>query len=245
MLVNIGMPVYNTDPSFILEAVDSIKSQTFTDWKLIIIDDGSDNAKTKQLLEKLSNPKIKIIYNKTNMGIAPTRKRIIKNLDPDCEFLAFLDSDDMMTPARLEIQIEHLNKNPSVDILGTQVAIYPSSGIFIGAEKHWEDKFITNHPEVIDKEVVDNSYWFINNPSCMIRKQVLEAVEYPSSDHKPFGLEDYEFWCKCFAAGFRIENLKECLTIYRLHENQISTNSDQQELKMAILKKIKNKYIKP
>lgn len=242
MLVNIGMPLYNTKSSFVVEAVDSVKNQTFTDWKLIIIDDCSDNPETKQLLKKLSSPKIKIIYNKTNMGIAPTRKKIISNLDPDCKFLAFLDSDDMMTPARLEIQVEHLNKNPSIDILGTQMAVYPSSGIFSERTKYWEGRFITNLPDVINKEVINNSYWFINNPSCMIRKKVLEAIEYPCSDHDPFGLADYEFWCKCFAEGFKTENLKECLTIYRLHENQIS-NSNQHELKQQKLKNIKNMYI--
>jgi|14BtaG_2_1085337.scaffolds.fasta_scaffold00185_26 glycosyltransferase involved in cell wall biosynthesis len=243
MLVNIGMPLYNTKPSFVVEAIDSIKNQTFTDWNLIIINDCSSNPETISLLKQLEKePKITIINNKINIGIAPTRKRIIESLDSDCKFLAFLDSDDMMTPARLEIQVEHLNKNPSIDILGTQMAVYPSSGIFSERTKYWEGRFITSLPDVVDKEVVNSSYWFINNPSCMIRKKVLEAVEYPCSDHDPFGLADYEFWCKCFAAGFKIENLKECLTIYRLHENQIS-NSNQHELKQRKLKNIKNMYI--
>jgi len=106
-LVSIIMPSWNTG-MFIAESIQSVLGQTYTNWELIIVDDcSSDN--TDDVVASYSDPRIKYYHNKINSGAALTRNKALR--EAQGEWIAFLDSDDLWTPEKLEKQIGFMKEN--------------------------------------------------------------------------------------------------------------------------------------
>lgn len=106
MKVSIIMPTYNVG-DIVLETIDSVLKQTYTNWELIIIDDASDDN-TPQILECIAktDSRIKLVLSKTNGGAGVSRNLGLDNMSG--RFIAFLDSDDIWERTKLEKQIEHM-----------------------------------------------------------------------------------------------------------------------------------------
>ncbi|MBL1264891.1 glycosyltransferase family 2 protein [Candidatus Methylomicrobium oryzae] len=107
-LISVIIPTYNRAP-FVCEAIDSVFSQTFTDYEIIVVDDGSTDS-TKEVLEKYQD-KIKYIYQE-NSGVSAARNAGIKNSTGS--WLAFLDSDDKWMPQYLSTQVEWVRRFPDI-----------------------------------------------------------------------------------------------------------------------------------
>lgn len=106
-LVSIIMPSWNTD-KFIAETIQSVIDQTYTNWELIIVDDcSSDN--TNQIVASFEDKRIKYLHNEKNLGAALTRNKALR--EAKGEWIAFLDSDDLWMPEKLEHQIDFMNEN--------------------------------------------------------------------------------------------------------------------------------------
>lgn len=106
-LVSIIMPSWNTE-RFIAEAIQSVLDQTYTNWELIIVDDcSSDN--TDEVVASFKDERIKYLHNKKNSGAALTRNKALR--EAKGEWIAFLDSDDLWMPEKLEHQIDFMDKN--------------------------------------------------------------------------------------------------------------------------------------
>lgn len=106
-LVSIIMPSWNTE-RFIAETIQSVLDQTYTNWELIIVDDcSSDN--TDEVVASFKDERIKYLHNKKNSGAALTRNKALR--EAKGEWIAFLDSDDLWMPEKLEHQIDFMNKN--------------------------------------------------------------------------------------------------------------------------------------
>lgn len=113
-MVSIILCTYNR-ASLLTNAIRSVQEQTYRDWELIIIDDGSTD-KTKPLVRKFQSKDKRIIYHfQTNKGLAKARNEGIKQSTGD--YLCFVDSDDELAPMHLETRLFCLSKNPSVDFL--------------------------------------------------------------------------------------------------------------------------------
>ena len=106
-LVSIIMPSWNTG-EFIAESIQSVLNQTYTNWELIIIDDCSSDD-TDQIIESFNDERIKYLKNEKNCGAALTRNRGLR--EARGEWIAFLDSDDLWMPEKLEHQIDFMKKN--------------------------------------------------------------------------------------------------------------------------------------
>ena len=109
-LVSIIMPTYNAS-EFLVSSIESIIKQTYTNWELLISDDASTNAKTKDILinyEK-SDSRIKVFFLKENKGPAAARNNSIK--EAKGKYIAFCDSDDRWKPNKLEKQIAFMTKS--------------------------------------------------------------------------------------------------------------------------------------
>ncbi len=106
-LVSIIMPSWNT-ASFIEEAIQSVINQTYKKWELIIVDDCSTDD-TEKVVASFNDERIKFFLNKKNSGAALTRNKAMR--EAQGEWIAFLDSDDLWTPNKLEHQIEFMKKN--------------------------------------------------------------------------------------------------------------------------------------
>ena len=106
-LVSIIMPAYNS-ARFIGEAINSVLAQTYTNWELLIVDDCSKDS-TAEIVAAFSDPRIHYQRNVNNMGAAETRNQALKRAQG--RYIAFLDSDDLWEPEKLEKQIAFMEKN--------------------------------------------------------------------------------------------------------------------------------------
>ena len=106
-LVSIIMPSYNT-ADYIEETIQSVLNQTYTNWELLIVDDCSNDS-TLQILENYNDERIKVFVNEQNSGAAVSRNKALR--EAKGQWIAFLDSDDLWSPEKLEKQISFMEKN--------------------------------------------------------------------------------------------------------------------------------------
>ena len=107
-LVSIIMPSYNT-ASFIAESIQSVLAQSYTDWELIIVDDCSPDNTDDVVKPYLSDERIKYLKNEKNRGAAVSRNRALR--EAEGKWIAFLDSDDLWMPEKLQKQVGFMEKN--------------------------------------------------------------------------------------------------------------------------------------
>lgn len=212
-MISIVIPIYNTEPSFFAECMESVYRQTFQDFEVIVVDNGSEQSKIDEYLKICDNPKVRFlncerVEDAKNISIA-INKGV---LDSRFKLIARMDSDDIMHQDRLRKQFNYF-RNEKVDILGGQVA-------FIGSS------MIKSHPSLIDVEYCLKNDWIMNHPTVMFKKhKILDAGLYR---FKPNYIpEDFELWTRCLSKGCIIKNLQEVLVFYRLLRNSQSKKDQQ------------------
>lgn len=200
-LVSILLPVYNGAP-YLEDAIQSILSQTYSNFECIIIDDGSTDE-SSSIIEKIRDPRIRV-YNQANQGLAATLNRAIELAKG--EYLARQDQDDISLPERFEKQIAFLESHPDYGMVGTWASIWEGN-------KETERKHM--HPT---ETLILKFELLFNNPfvhsSMMIRRSVFKKVGLYSTDKSRQPPEDYELWSR-IAREYKIANIPELLHIYR------------------------------
>lgn len=204
--VSVLMPVYNCSDT-ISEAIECIIEQEYTNWELIICDDGStDNTVSiiENYLRKYSE-KIKLIKNEKNMGLNFTLNRCLKLARG--KYIARMDGDDLCSPDRFSIEIKELEKNEDIAIISTDMEFFDESGV-------WGR---ISHPDYpTPKDFIKESP-FCHAP-CMVRKEAYDAVDGYTVDKKLLRVEDYHLWIKMYAAGFKGKNIHTAL--YQMRDNR-------------------------
>lgn len=125
-LISVIMPVYNGE-KYLVEAIESILTQTLTNFEFIIINDASTD-KTAKILKKYveKDPRIRVLTNKTNLNIAETRNRGIREAKTD--IIVSMDADDVAFPDRFKQQYEVIKANPKVAVVGGDIQIIDEGG---------------------------------------------------------------------------------------------------------------------
>lgn len=207
--VSVIMGVYNGE-EHLSKAINSILNQTFKDFELIICDDGSkDNS--LQIIEgaQAKDPRIKLIKNMKNKGLAASLNECLKL--SKSQYIARMDSDDISHNTRLDKQINFLEKNPQIAVLGGNALLMNESGIY--GERKIKNNF--NKVNVFKRS-------FFIHPTVMIRREALEKVGgYTVAEHT-YRTEDYDLWCKLVEAGYKGHNLNDFLLDYREDSNSYS-----------------------
>lgn len=255
MEVNILMPVYNTKPSWIAQAINSIENQTFENWTLIILDDCSTSKETISFLDSIKQPKIKVKKSDRNMGSDSIRVLGREFLDDDCKFVFFMDSDDIMMPQRIEKQTLFLKINKDIGIVGGQIQMLQDrSGPFVNRKSTIINNPLTTHPYNVNSLLL-SSHWVINNPSTAMRRKVLDSFdfEYMQRVHKDLGLNtnvfgDTIFYCINALRGIEIRNLSDVVLLYRISTDQltfnyhgsIDKNKVHKKIRLSLLKQLSN-----
>ena len=215
--VSVILPAFNAE-KYIGEAVDSILAQTFTDFELIVVNDGSTD-RTLKILEVAQAAKqagcgphsrLRIISNTRNLGLS---KSLNKGIALACgDYIARQDADDISLPERLGKQYEYLQKHPQVALLGTARKTILTNG----AVK--EKKLKLQNPAFKD---MLQSNCFVHG-SVMIRKTALDAVG--GYNELFYSSEDYELWLR-LTKQFPAANLPEPLYILRRHPDRSTWKS--------------------
>ena len=129
-LISIIVPAYNAEAT-LLETIDSIRHQTFSDFELIVIDDGSTDQ-TLAHVQSVRDPRVRI-FTYPNQGLAASRNRGIEWSAG--EFISFIDADDMWTPDKLELQLDALRRRPGAALAYSWTAFVDSDGRFLFAKE--------------------------------------------------------------------------------------------------------------
>lgn len=217
--ISVVMPAYNAE-KYIGESIDSILNQTYGDFEFIIINDGSRDS-TKEIILSYSDNRIVYLENEINSGIVVTLNKGLKYATG--EYIARMDADDIAVAERLEKQIEFMEKNKDVGVLGTGICIF-------GEDVQEQARVFTTNPEQLKAELIFNSC--IAHPTVMMRSNILKNNGL-SYDLEYAGAEDYNLWWK-IAKVSRIATIPDLLVKYRIHSSQITKKKDEKYYKMMI-----------
>lgn len=217
--VSVLTPIYNTNPVYLREMIESILNQTYTDFEFLILNDSPDNKEIEKIVLGYAkkDKRIKYSKNKKNMGITPSRNKLLKMARG--EYLAIFDHDDISVPTRLEQEVAYLDQNPDV-------------GVVSGWLQHFgEQNEIVKKPEYdVDIKIFLTENCCVAHTAAMIRKSALtdNNIEYESF-YSP--AEDYRLWTRLMEVT-HFYNIQDVLVKYRCDTNQ-TTNTKHKEMDMA------------
>jgi len=228
--VSVIIPAYNAE-RYIAETLRSVFDQTYRNYEVIAVDDGSKDG-TLRLLQSYA-PKIKV-YSKSNGGPASARNAAIKNSDG--ELIAFLDSDDLWFQDKLEAQVRFLCENPAVGLTY-------SEALMVGHEGGAGERKIgyTESPSFCKLLYGD----FIPNSTVMIRRSCVERIGLLDESKELIAAEDYEYWLR-IAKLFPIAGIPRPLAYYRVRENSLMGDGKDIEkglgLALTVLRTVEQRY---
>ena len=205
--VTVLMPVRN-GAAHLQEAIDSILAQTFTDFELLIIDDGSTDA-TPKILRAVRDPRVRVVTHPQNLGLVPTLNQGLELARG--ELIARQDHDDLSQPERLQKQVDFLRRHPDFALVGTEAFATGEDG------KKAYRLLRPLRPESVRWYLCfDNA--FIHS-SVMFRRDVIQRDfgGYARSFHS----EDYALWSRV-ARARPTANLPEPLLLYREHVSSVT-----------------------
>ena len=206
--VSVIIPTYNR-AKLIKRAVDSVLAQTYNDYEIIIIDDGSTDG-TQDILKDYHHS-IRYIY-KENEGISATRNRGIK--EAKGKYLAFLDSDDQWFPDKLAVQVNLMEKNHNLGIVCSKMNILNGKGEKIGTKP--EQKTGKNFRELL--EIGGD----LPTSTVMARKECFDKVGVFDELLPP--MEDFEMWVR-IASQYDIYTVPDkVFALYYRHDEQITSD---------------------
>jgi glycosyltransferase involved in cell wall biosynthesis len=208
-LVSVFIPVYNRE-KYILESVSSILNQSFTDFELIVVDDGSTD-RTRDILASIKDERLKVYFNDTNMGIPYTRNRGIELASG--EYFALLDSDDVATLDRLEKQVDFLNKHPDCAVVGGYIAIINQY-----SKATRKIKFRHTVPDYIHSSMLFQCP--LHNTTIMGRTTLFKKFQY-QTDFK-MG-QDHDLFMRMYLSGHKLYNINRILGFLREHNERTTS----------------------
>ena len=249
MKISIVMASYNYAP-IIGEAIESIINQTYKDWELIIVDDGSTDNSVEVIKKYLSDNRIKLYINEKNLGLAKTVRKGIQYSTSD--WIAFLESDDKFFPNALEEKIKAISTD--ADIIFSDLELFGDKECIIHLQKHFDNLnnfivnlkksgFIENFAKILPKINVIPTFSVV-----MTKKELLAKCDFNPLCKSTL---DYYLWAQL--ACYKVYYINKKLTYWRMHKDSYINRDKYCWLKKYLFNvsiyaytiKNKNKLIKP
>ena len=202
------MPLYNTE-RYVAESIESVLAQTFRDFELIVVDDCSTDG-SYAVAESYArrDPRIRLLRNERNLGVAGAKNRGLDAVRGG-EYVAFMDSDDLAAPDRLEKQIAFLRAHPEIGVCGSGYTIFYPDG---------RRNFVpvpTDHIGIAVEMLFGNP---MAMPSIMWRRAQVGDARFDTACKA----EDYKMWTD-LQDRMQLANLPDNLLYYRRWESQVSS----------------------
>jgi glycosyltransferase involved in cell wall biosynthesis len=220
--VSVLMPCYDAE-STLVEALNSLKAQTISDYEFIAVDDGSTDA-TPKILATWAEADARVrLHTQPHQGIlAALNAGLTLCRAP---YIARMDTDDRAYPQRLRHQVTYLDENPDVALVSCQVVGYPADQVREGFQLYmaWQNSLITN--EDIRKEIFVESPFA--HPTVTLRREWIERV----GGYQEHGwAEDYDLWLRLYLAGAQFAKLPEVLLAWREHPARLTRTDGRYSL---------------
>ena len=219
--VSVLMPNYNCE-KYLPEAIESILSQSFTDFEFIIVDDGSSDGSWEIIEEYAQKDKrIVAVKNEKNLKICKTLNKWIALAR--WEYIARMDSDDISMSDRFEKQVAFLDKHTNTDLVWTNC-------IFI--DENWTQKENKIYPE--SNTEIKNAIWQRNpllHPSVMLKREILRGVGWYREDM--VYAEDLDLWIRLWVK-YNFYNIQENLLFYRIFGSNATLKKQSQMIRNTL-----------
>ena len=217
-LVTIIMPVYNAE-LYLKDAIESVLAQSYKNFIFMIINDGSTDQTEKIILE-YKDERIQYISNEENLGIVKTLNKGIAL--SYTKYIARMDADDICAPERLQQQINVMEQDSQIALLGTWAELIDEQEKYVGKLTPY-----TNDKSIRTALLFSNI--FVHS-SVMIRRHILEMNDWRYDEHHK-AVEDYGLWIK-ISNKYKVQILPEMLLKYRLNTNGIMSNENKNVMEM-------------
>ena len=218
--VTVLMSAYNGE-KYLREAIDSILGQTFKDFEFLIINDGSTD-KTGEILKSYNDPRIKIINNNKNIGLTKSLNKGLRLAKG--EYIARQDADDISMPERLKKEVEFLERNRNVGLVGTDYFMINEKGKSVHIVK-----CLNGSRELKEKLLEGNQF---GHGSVMLRRECIDKVGTYREEFK--FAQDYDFYLR-IAEVYDVANTSEPLYKWRIDSKSISVAKKALQDKYALL----------
>ncbi len=229
--VSVLTPIYNTNPAHLREMIESILNQTFSDFEFLILNDSPDNAEIEKIVLDYAKHDKRIKYSKNdkNMGITPSRNKLLKMARG--EYLAIFDHDDISVPDRLAREVEYLDTHPNIGVVSGWLQ-------YFGTDNNiWTPPENDNDIRVM---MCDSCY--VAHTAAMIRKSILvdNNIEYEEF-YTP--AEDYQLWARLMDVT-HFYNIQDVLVKYRwMGDNTSRLQNDKCEIaRRAIYTRVRDMH---
>lgn len=206
--VSVVIPVWNGE-RYLQQAIDSVLAQDFTDFELIIVDDGSTDGSGRIAQGFVGDGRVKVL-KQMNAGVVAARNLGLNAARAEC--VAFLDADDVAEPARLSRQLAFLRAHPEVAVVGSHIA-YFSDG-----QGRLRTQAFPSGPANVARALEEGNP--LAQPAVMLRKSAALAVGGYREAFR-LGAEDYDLWLR-LVEKHPLDNLPEVLTLYRIHPDSLT-----------------------
>lgn len=208
------MAVFNGE-RFLTETLETVLSQTFSDFEFIIVNDGSTD-RTKRILEQVQDSRVKCIHLEENKGVGHATHLAMQLVSG--EFVAKVDSDDLYENTRFEKQVSFLDANPNIALVDAKISYFPDNLSIAESQRYlYIKKVLENQVNSVctTEHISEKLYWFpcISHTSIMFRSSILEKVTY--NPDLRIG-EDYDFFYRLNKQDYKMFKLPEVLTKFRI-----------------------------
>src|SRR5215510_12177762 len=205
--VSVIIPAYNTE-KFLAETIRSVLDQTYGDYEVIVVDDGSSDGTLG--VARSFEPRVKVLAQ-PNRGPASARNLAIRNSRGD--YIAFLDSDDLWMKDKLEDQVALLERNPDAGL------VYSEALMFTG--NNADQKFVEKIGYPYEPSLGSLLYGdYIPNSTVVIRRACIDKVGLQNESREFIGVEDYEYWMRV-AKHYAMIGIPRPLAYYRIREDNL------------------------
>jgi glycosyltransferase involved in cell wall biosynthesis len=227
--VSVVMCTYNGE-RFLRPAIESILNQTFSDFELTVVDDGSADSTPRILAEfQAKDARLIVLTNPRNLGIAAATNKGLALARG--QYVALQDHDDISLPHRFQTQVDYLDSHPEIALLGSAATLIDENGVAYGdyaepqddIELKWESLFRCP----------------IRHTSVMVRRSVISEIGGYSSDSTLKVATDYDLLSR-IVLHYRVANLNDRLVMWRRHPGAASIRHDQQQLRAGDLTSLRN-----
>ena len=208
-LISVILPAYNAE-TYLKEAIDSILVQTYKNFELIVLNDGSTD-RTEEIILSYDDARIRYVKNDTNLKLIKTLNKGIELAKGD--YIARMDADDISLPTRFEEEIKYMEMHPDIDVCSSRVfRLMQNKNIIKG----------NYYPCTTPSACVFCSMFRtpLSHPASFFRAKALKHIRYDESE-KALHIEAFVLWGDFALKGYKMGVLKKRLLLYRDNENSI------------------------